>query len=121
MKKTNLFLDLLKGIAVAIGITVIGVAAIALFAKDTESGFLSIASVIIKILSIVAGTFVCGMKIRKKGALVGILTASVYWIVCIALALVIEPKQFSFNVLVDLLFSLLVGAFAGILTVNTLK
>lgn len=121
MKKTNLIFDLMKGAAVALGITIIGVAAVALFAKDTEGGFLSIASVIIKILSIVAGTVICGIKIRKRGALVGVLTASVYWIVCIALSLIIEPIQFSLNILTDLLFSLLIGAFAGILTVNTLK
>ncbi len=121
MKKTNLIIEFLKGVAVALGITVIGIAAVALFAKDTESSFISIASVAVKILSIVAGTVVCGIKIRKRGALVGIITAAVYWLMCIALSLFVEPLQFSINMLVDLLFSLLIGAFAGILTVNALK
>ena len=121
MKKSNLILELLKGAAISFGITVIGVAGIALLAKDMESSFLSVASVVIKILSIVIGTLVCGRKIRKRGAIVGILTATVYWSLCIVLSFVVNPEQISLNILADLLFSLLVGVFAGILTVNTIK
>lgn len=121
MKKTKFFLDLLKGVAVAVGITLIGIAAMALFAKNTESDFLSIISIVIKIISIVVGTVVFGRKIRKRGAVLGIIIAFVYWLACLVLSLIAEPIQFSFSMLADLLFSLLIGAFAGILTVNALK
>ena len=115
MKKTNL-LEMTKKV-----LAVIGTAAIALFAKNTESNFMSIVSIVVKILSIVSGTVICGKKIRKRGALVGIVTALVYWVACIGISLFIEPLQFSLKMFMDLLFTLLIGAFAGILTVNALK
>ena len=45
----NNIISLLKGILTAVGVTVIGIAALALFTKDTEGSFLNTISLIIKI------------------------------------------------------------------------
>ncbi len=121
MKKTNTLFSLLKGILTAVGVTVIGIAALALFAKDTEGSFLNTISLVIKITSIISGTIVSAIKIRKRGAVTGVITAVVYWLVCLLLSLIVEPLQLSFKILIDLFFACLIGIFAGILTVNALK
>ena len=121
MKKLNIVLSLLKGILLAVIITIIGIGALALFVKDTEGSFVSAISLVIKILSIVAGTILSSVKIRKKGAVTGVATAGAYWIICLLLTLITEPFDFSLKLAVDLLFNVLIGAFAGILTVNALK
>lgn len=121
MKKVNNVISLLKGILTAVGVTVIGIAALALFAKDTEGNFLNTISLIIKIVSIISGTVISAIKIRKGGAVTGVITAVAYWIICLLLSLIAEPLYFSFKMLIDLLFTCLIGVFAGILTVNALK
>lgn len=121
MKKRNIIFELLKGVLFATAITVIGVAALALFAKDTASDFISIISVVIKIISIVIGTVASSLKIRKRGAVIGMTVSCLYWMVCTLLSLLLSPIIFSFKLLLDFLFTVLIGAFSGILTVNTLK
>ncbi len=121
MKKTNLIISLLKGTLVAVGFTVIGVAALALFAKDAEGSSLKIFALAIKIISIVLGVVVSAMKIRKRGAVVGASVACAYWILSLLLSILVEPLSLSVKMAGDLLLSCIMGGLAGILTVNALK
>ena len=121
MKKINVIFSWLKGITVAVAVTVLGVALLALFLKNNDGKFVSLISVIIKVVSICLGTVLASLKSRKRGALNGIAVSVPYWIVCMLLSLLVEPLQFSFRMLLDLLLTVFIGIFAGILTVNTVK
>ena len=71
MKKVNYLIQILKGILIAVTVTLIGIALIALLVKDTDAGskLISGLSVGVKIISIVLGTVLAGIKIKKKGTI----------------------------------------------------
>lgn len=123
MKKVNYLLQILKGLTVAVIVTVIGVAVLALFVKDldADSNLVSGLSVAVKVVSIALGTILAAIKIRKKGALIGAFVAIPYWAVCFLLSIIGSTPVFSFGLLIDLVLTVLTGVFSGILTVNTLK
>ena len=121
MKKTNLIYSLLRGIFFAVGFTVIGVALLALLAKDTEGDFLKIITLAVKVISIILGVITASIKIRKRGAMIGGIVAFIYWIVCVLLSMLVEPLSITLKMFGDLLFTCLMGCLAGILTVNALK
>ena len=123
MKKVNYLLQILKGLAAAVIVTVIGVAVLALFVKDldADSNLVSGLSVAVKVVSIALGTILAAIKIRKKGALIGAFVAIPYWAVCFLLSIIGSTPVFSFGLLIDLALTVLTGVFSGILTVNTLK
>ncbi len=123
MKKINYLLQILKGTLIAVLVTVIGVSALALLVKDAEAGskLISGLSIAIKVVSIALGTILCAIKLRKKGALIGTLVATPYWVICFLLSLIGTTPVFSFGILIDLALTVLTGVFSGILTVNTLK
>lgn len=123
MKKVNYLLQILKGLTVAVIVTVIGVAVLALFVKDldADSNLVSGLSVAVKVVSIALGTILAAIKIRKKGALIGAFVAIPYWAVCFLLSIIGSTPVFSFGLLIDLALTVLTGVFSGILTVNTLK
>lgn len=121
VKRINVLLTFLKGVLFATGVTIIGVAILALVAKDTEGGLISGISIAIKLISIGAGTVPVALKIRRKGAIVGAVTSACYWIICILLSLLISPIQLSLKMGIDLLLTALSGAIVGIITVNAIK
>ena len=122
MKKSNNLFSILKGILLAVGITVAGVLLLSLFVKgNAEDNLISGMALVIKIVSVVAGTVLSGIKIRRRGALTGLLVAVPYRIICLLLTLLASPLTFSFKLLGDVAFTALIGIFAGILTVNTVK
>lgn len=117
----NIVIEFLKGILFATGVTVIGVAILALIAKDTDGGLVSGISLAIKFLSIGAGTVFVALKIRRNGAVVGIVTSVLYWVICILLSLLVSPLQISLKMGLDLLLTAFAGAIVGIITVNAIK
>jgi len=123
MKKKTV-LSLLKGITVAFLITVLGIALIALLAKNdgTDGGVITLLLIILKIVSIAVGTFISLKGIRKSGAVVGGTLATVYRILCFALsALTVDKNVFVFSSLTELFFSAVIGIIAGAILINTVK
>ena len=123
MKKVNYLLQILKGILISVGATILGIAIIALLVKDLDAGssLISGLSVGVKIVSIILGTVLVGIKIKKKGALTGIFIALPYWIICFALSSITQAPVFTLATVIDLLLTVLTGVFSGILTVNAIK
>ena len=123
MKKVNYLLQILKGILISVGVTILGIALIALLVKDADAGssLISGLSIGVKIVSIILGTVLVGIKIKKKGALTGAFIALPYWIICFMLSSLSTPLVFAFTNIIDLLLTVLTGVFCGILTVNAIK
>lgn len=123
MKKVNYLLQILKGILISVGATILGIAIIALLVKDADAGssLISGLSIGVKIFSIILGTVLAGIKIKKKGALTGIFIALPYWIICFALSSITQAPVFTLATVIDLLLTVLTGVFSGILTVNAIK
>ena len=123
MKKINYLLQFLKGVLIATATTILGVFLIALLVKDTEAGssLISGLSIAVKILSIILGTVLVGIKIRKKGALLGLIIALPYWVICFLLSSLSQTPVFNLSSIIDLCLTLLTGTFSGILTVNVIK
>ena len=123
MKKVNYLLQILKGILISVGVTILGIAIIALLVKDLDAGssLISGLSIGVKIVSIILGTVLVGIKIKKKGALTGIFIALPYWIICFALSSITQAPVFTLATVIDLLLTVLTGVFSGILTVNAIK
>ena len=123
MKKVNYLLQILKGILISVGATILGIAIIALLVKDLDAGssLISGLSIGVKIVSIILGTVLAGIKIKKKGALTGIFIALPYWIICFALSSITQAPVFTLATVIDLLLTVLTGVFSGILTVNAIK
>ncbi len=123
MKKVNYLLQILKGVLISVLVTVLGIALIALLVKDADAGssLISGLSIGVKIVSIILGTVLAGIKIKKKGALTGLFIALPYWIICFALSSITQTPVFTLATVIDLLLTALTGVFSGILTVNAIK
>ncbi len=123
MKKVNYLLQILKGVLIAVIVTMVGIALIALLVKDTDAKgkLISGLSIGVKIISIVLGTVLSGIKIKKKGALLGLFVALPYWIICFLLSSLSSAPVFTLATLIDLLLTCFTGVFSGILTVNAIK
>lgn len=123
MKKVNYLLQILKGVLISVGVTILGIAIIALLVKDADAGnsLISGLSIGVKIVSIILGTVLAGIKIKKKGALTGIFIALPYWIICFVLSSITAPPVFTLATVIDLVLTVLTGVFSGILTVNAIK
>ena len=123
MRKDMRFFDFIKGALLSIFITVLGVAALALFVKDVNSpdNTVSIISVVIKVISIVAGVIFASVKIRKKGWATGATIAGIYWLACLGLSALNGGIAFSLGMILDFLLTCAIGVVSGILTVNALK
>ena len=94
---------------------------LAMITKETDGNFISLISVIIKLLSIIVGTVVASLDLKKRGALVGIMVSFPYWIICILLSLLAAPIQFDIKMIFDFIVTVIIGMFAGVLIVNVRK
>ena len=124
MKRQHWTVSVLIGALISLILTVIGTALLALFAKDvqTENTVVSIIAVAVKLISIALGVWFACRKIRKKGLLVGIGVGAVYWVLTTAFSYAVgNGFAFSLNTLFDVMLTLAIGLFSGILFVNTLK
>lgn len=120
----NIFLAFLKGIAASVILTGIGIALLALFVKtiDLSSPLISGAAIVIKAISVIAGTVLVCRNIRKKGAVCGGITALIYWGICFGLAALSGAgASFTLYTALDMTLTALAGVFSGIIAVNLLK
>lgn len=120
----NILLAFVKGIAAAVILTGAGIALLALFVKtiDLTSPFISGMAILIKAVSVIAGTVLICRSVRKKGALCGGGAALAYWGICFALSSLLgEGMGFTLYTLLDMALTVLAGVFSGIIAVNLLK
>lgn len=122
-KKASI-LGVLKGVLVAVCVSIVGVLAFALVYKFVQMGdtTIKIVNQIIKVVSVVLGVNVALKSDRSKGAIKGLLVGAIYSVVAYAVfGLLSATFTFSLSILFDVLFAGLVGLIAGIFLVNLKK
>ena len=122
-KKASI-LGVLKGVLVAVCVSIVGVLAFALVYKFVQMGdtTIKIVNQIIKVVSVVLGVNVALKSDRSKGAIKGLLVGAIYSVVAYAVfGLLSATFTFSISILFDILFAGLVGLIAGIFLVNLKK
>ncbi len=122
-KKASI-LGVLKGVLVAVCVSIVGVLAFALVYKFVQMGdtTIKIVNQIIKVVSVVLGVNVALKSDRSKGAIKGLLVGAIYSVVAYAVfGLLSATFTFSISILFDVLFAGLVGLIAGIFLVNLKK
>ena len=115
----SFFSVVLKGISVALTVTLIGVFIFAFVIKIAclNSGVIKAVNQFIKILSIFLA---CNFSIKSKGgfvkgAIIGLLSTLVTYLI---FALMGSGANFDGSFILDLVFGLIVGAISGTITVN---
>ena len=124
LDKKSGVLGVLKGVLVAVCVSIVGVLAFAIVYKFVQIGdtTIKIVNQVIKVLSVVLGVNVALKSDRKKGAVKGILVGVIYSIVSYTVfGLLSSTFTFSLSVLFDALFAGIVGLIAGIFLVNLKK
>lgn len=124
LDKKSGVLGVLKGVLVAVCVSIVGVLAFAIVYKFVQIGdtTIKIVNQVIKVLSVVLGVNVALKSDRKKGAVKGILVGVIYSIVSYTVfGLLSSTFTFSLSVLFDALFAGIVGLIAGISLVNLKK
>lgn len=114
----------LKGVLVAVCVSIVGVLAFALIYKfvDINDTTIKIVNQIIKVVSVVLGVNVALKSDRSKGAIRGLLVGVIYSVVAYAVfGLLSATFVFNISVLFDAIFAGLVGLIAGIFLVNLKK
>lgn len=113
------FPSILKSVAAAVIITLVGILAFAFVIKMAylNSSVIKAVNQFIKVLSIFLGCFIF---VREnggfiKGALVGGLTAVIVYLI---FALMGGEFSFGTSFLIDLIFQTIIGAISGVLAVN---
>mgnify|MGYP002515896795 FL=1 len=122
-KKASI-LGVLKGVLVAVCVSIVGVLAFALVYKFVQMSdtTIKIVNQIIKVVSVVLGVNVALKSDRSKGAIKGLLVGAIYSVVSYAVfGLLSATFTFSLSILFDVLFAGLVGLIAGIFLVNLKK
>ncbi len=122
-KKTSV-LGVLKGVLVAVCVSIVGVLAFAIVYKFVQVGdtTIKIVNQVIKVLSVVLGVNVALKSDRSKGAVKGLFVGVIYSIVSYAVfGLLSSTFSFSLSILFDVLFAGIIGLIAGIFLVNLKK
>lgn len=117
-------LAVLKGVLVAVCVSIVGVLAFALVYKFVQMSdtTIKIVNQIIKVVSVVLGVNATLKSDRNKGAIKGLLVGAIYSVVAYAVfGLLSATFTFSLSILFDVLFAGLVGFIAGIFLVNLKK
>ena len=110
-----------KGLIVAFIITFSCIILFAFIIKLAclNDSIISPINLVIKALSVFVGSFVF-VKKSNRGLIKGVLFATVYTLVAfIIFSILVGSFNFSFGLVLDLLFTSAVGGFAGIIGVNT--
>lgn len=123
MKRGFRLLQWLKALGIALLVTLIGTALLALVLKNNpKDQLISALAVLVKAVSVIFGTFALCRALRRKGALCGGGLGLLYGTVCFLLVILLEGTGgvtlFSF---LDVLLTALFGVFSGVLTVNLLR
>ncbi len=122
-KKANI-LGVLKGVLVAVCISIVGVLLFAVVYKFVAMNgtTIKIVNQVIKVLSVLLGVNVALNGNKTKGAVKGLLIGVIYSIVAYAIfGLLSSTFTFNLSILYDAIFAGLVGLIAGIFLVNLKK
>ena len=122
-KKANI-LGVLKGVLVAVCISIVGVLLFAVVYKFVAMNgtTIKIVNQVIKVLSVLLGVNVALKGNKTKGAIKGILIGAIYSIVAYAIfGLLSSTFTFNLSILYDAIFAGLVGLIAGVFLVNLKK
>ena len=122
--KKNSILCVVKGVLLAVCLTVVLVLILAVIYKfvDLSDSTIKIINQIIKIVSIGFGVFICLKKDRNKGMLKGSIIGSVYMLVSyIVFSLLVSSFNLSITLLYDIIFGALLGLIFGVIFVNFRK
>ena len=113
----------LESVCFTVIISLLGIAALALFMKGADIASVAVSGITvgIKLVSIVAGVIAASAKILKRGFAVGGCVAIVYWIVMTLLTLLCGIGAVSVRMIGDALLNIVFGVLAGILSVNAIK
>ena len=120
--KKSFIISTVKGVSVAVIVTLIGVLLFALVVKFAviSSGVIKAVNQFIKILSIFLGCIFCvrGSMGLIRGAIIGVLSTVMTYLL---FSLFVGAMSFGLSFVLDLIFGLMVGAISGIITVNIKK
>lgn len=122
-KKANI-LGVLKGVLVAVCISIVGVLLFAVVYKFVAMNgtTIKIVNQVIKVLSVLLGVNVALKGNKTKGAVKGLLIGVIYSIVAYAIfGLLSSTFAFNLSILYDAIFAGLVGLIAGVFLVNLKK
>ena len=122
-KKANI-LGVLKGVLVAVCISIVGVLLFAVVYKFVAMNgtTIKIVNQVIKVLSVLLGVNVALNGNKTKGAVKGLLIGVIYSIVAYAIfGLLSSTFTFNLSILYDAIFAGLVGLIAGVFLVNLKK
>ena len=123
LKAKTMALEIIKGVLAAVAFTIIAVLIFAVILKSSPEAESAIPAfnVIIKILSVVLGSFFA-LKTKDKGWLRGLLTGVGYMVLGFLVFSLIDGNfTISWGFLLDLALGAIVGAIAGIILVNLKK
>ena len=122
-KKANI-LGVLKGVLVAVCISIVGVLLFAVVYKFVAMNgtTIKIVNQVIKVLSVLLGVNVALKGDKTKGAVEGLLIGVIYSIVAYAIfGFLSSAFTFDLSILYDAIFAGLVGLIAGVFLVNLKK
>ena len=115
------FVNIVKGVMFALGITIVAVLLLAIVYKfvNMSDATIKIINQIIKILSIAIGVFICLKNDKSKGMLKGAIVGGIYTIISFfVFSILVSTFSFSFSLLYDILFASIIGLIFGIIFVN---
>lgn len=120
--RDNFFLSIIKGVGVAIIATLIGVLIFAIVVKFAvlNGSVVKAVNQFIKILSVFLGCFfaIRGSFGFIKGAFIGALSTALTYLIFLIIG---GEVSFGFHFTLDLIFTAIIGAICGIITVNVKK
>ena len=112
---------ILKGSALSIGITFFlqSIFAILLVCTNMQENIMQPVAIIISAISVLIGSSVSSIKMKKNGLLNGGLVGAIYILTIYVLSGIIEKSfDYSISTLIILVVSILEGMFGGIVGIN---
>ena len=122
-KNTNSIFQFVKALIISLIITFacIIVFAIVIKVAKLDDGVIVPVNMIIKAISILVGTIIF-TKSREKGLIKGLIFAAAYTLLSfIIFSALAHEFVFNFSLILDFIFSMIVGAITGIIRVNAKK
>ncbi len=120
-KKSNSFLDMIKGVGVAFVFTVICLLIFATLLTYTslEEKYIQTVIIVITSISILLGSSISNFKIKKNGLLNGSVIGSIYMLCIYVLSSIVNTNfEVNGNSIAMILIGIVFGAIGGIIGVN---
>lgn len=124
IKKSNLFLSVIKGTLVAVSLTLILILAFALLIRlfNINDNWIFPVNQVIKIISLFAGIITMIKGNSEKGFIKGILLGLTYFIISLIVFSILQGSvTFRLSNMYDLLLTTLMGGLIGIILVNVIR